>query len=165
MRDGRRGAGAGARSARARRRAALSPPAPPPQDAILGGDVRLDASTRTLQYHKRVPLGATGGHVGVFAGASLAGALRGDLSRASLRPHLAFRYELGGGGAVLNGDRIDVRHRFRVANGLAVEARGAVKLPTARAEVAFGDADTRLSLGDGAPLHLHLEEVNLVFIV
>lgn len=126
--------------------------------------MRLDATSRTLQYHKRLPLGG-GGHVGVFGGVSFAGALRGDFTRAGLAPHLAFRYELGGGGAVFTGDRVDVQHRFRVAKGLAVEARGSAKLPAARAEVALGGPDSRVSLGDGAPLHLHLEEVNLVVVV
>ena len=140
------------------------PPLFPLQDAILGGDVRLDAATRSLQYHKRVPLG--GGAVGVFGGVSLAGALAGDFSAAALKPSLAFRYELGGGGAVCTGQRIDVRHRVALGKGVGLEARGSVRLPSARAQVNLGGGggEGRVSFGGGNDdqLHLHLEEVNAV---
>ena len=147
-------------------------PRPPlsQKDALLGGDVRLDAATRSLQYHKRVPLGG-GAHVGVFGGVALDGLLRGDASAASLKPTLAFRYELGGGGAVWSEGAVAVRQRVRLAKGLGLEARGSVRLPTPRAEVSLGRGDGRgggggrVSLGDGGPLHFHLEELNAVLWV
>lgn len=73
------------------------------KDSILGGSLRVDAATRTLCYHKRLPLssllggggsGPSGAHIGIFAGMSYDGLLplgsRGDASAA---------YSLGGGPA------------------------------------------------------------------
>jgi len=134
------------------------------RDSILGGSLRVNAATRTLSYHKRLPLslgggssGPAGAHVGIFAGISYDGLLplgsRGDatvgdgggggLSRPrpppfsveSLRPSLTFRYELGGGGAVWTGDAFALRHRFRVSKGLGLEVRGSARLPAPKAEL------------------------------
>lgn len=144
------------------------------RDAVLGGDVRLDAGGRSLNYYKRVPLGPSGAHVAVLGGVSLAGALRGDFSQTALKPSLAFRYELGGGGAVWSGERVDLRHRVALGKRLGLEARGSARLPAPRAEVTLGGggrrtasgrlegAGGRVSLGDGGPLCLHVEEVNAI---
>ena len=130
------------------------------RDAVLGGSLRLDAASRTLSYHKRLPLGSSSAHVGIFAGMSYDGLLpvgsRGDASAAlppgggparprppplsleSLRPSLTFRYELGGGGAVWTGDAIALRHSFRVSRGLGLEVRGSARLPAPKAELTVG---------------------------
>ena len=64
---------------------------------------------------------------------------------------------------------VQVRQRFRITRGLGVEARGAVRLPTPRAELSLGRGDSRgggrVSRGDGGPLHFHLEELNAVLWV
>lgn len=67
------------------------------KDSILGGSLRVDAASRTLCYHKRLPLSFGGGgggggssfggaHVGIFAGMSYDGLLplgsRGDANAA-----------------------------------------------------------------------------------
>lgn len=137
------------------------------KDSILGGSLRVDAASRTLSYHKRLPLSfsgsggsSSGAHVGIFAGMSYDGLLpvgsRGDanaslslgggparprpppLSMESLRPSLTFRYELGGGGAVWTGDAFALRHRFRVSKGLGLEVRGSARLPAPKAELRVG---------------------------
>jgi len=130
------------------------------RDSVLGGSLRLDATSRTLSYHKRLPLGSSSAHVGIFAGMSYDGLLpvgsRGDanaalalgggparprpppLSMESLRPSLTFRYELGGGGAVWTGDAIALRHSFRVSKGLGLEVRGSARLPAPKAELTVG---------------------------
>jgi hypothetical protein len=145
------------------------------RDAVLGGDVRLDAGGKSLTYFKRLPLGASGAHVAVLGGVSLGGAMRGDFSQASLKPTLSFRYELGGGGAVWSGERVDLRHRVALTRRLGLEARGSARLPAPRAELTLGGRRTRsgrladggggggrVSLGDGGPLCLHVEEVNAI---
>ena len=137
------------------------------KDSIFGRKPPGRRLTRTLSYHKRLPLslgsssGPAGAHVGIFAGISYDGLLplgsRGDanafggegeggLSRPrpppfsveSLRPSLTFRYELGGGGAVWTGDAFALRHRFRVSKGLGVEVRGSARLPAPKAELRVG---------------------------
>lgn len=135
------------------------------RDSILGGSLEVDATSRTLSYHKRLPLSfggspAGGAHVGIFAGVSYDGLLplgsRGDANAAlslgggparlrppqfsmeSLRPSLTFRYELGGGGAVWTGDAFALRHRFRVSKGLGLEVRGSARLPAPKAELRVG---------------------------
>lgn len=146
-------------------------------DAVWGGSILLDAGSRSVHYHKAVPVGG-GACVGIHAAASYGGLLRGQgFGADSLRPSLSFQYELGGGAAVWTGGRIDGRHRFRVAKGLGVEVLGFAQLPTPRARWTAG-SDLSLpapggsaapgaprpgviTLGEG-PLHLHFEEVNMV---
>jgi hypothetical protein len=153
-------------------------------DAVWGGSVLLDAGSRSVHYHKAVPVGG-GACVGIHAAASYGGLLAGrGFSAESLRPSLSFQYELGGGAAVWTGGRIDGRHRFRVAKGLGLEVLGFAQLPAPRARYTAG-SDLALpgggrggngnggrggtprprpgviTLGEG-PLHLHFEEVNVV---
>ena len=83
----------------------------------------MHAILRTLVHacmhapRKRVPMG--GGHLGITARASYAGALSGDPR--SFSPSFSFAYELGGGTAIWAGERFDLRHKFRVSRGLAIE--------------------------------------------
>ena len=148
-------------------------------DAVWGGSLLLDAASKSVHYHKAVPVGG-GACVGIHAAVSYGGVLRGEgLGVDSLRPSLSFQYELGGGAAVWTGGRIDGRHRFRVAKGLGLEVLGFAQLPAPRARYTAG-SDLSLpdrygrggagrhaarpgviSLGEG-PLHLHFEEVNVV---
>ena len=60
------------------------------------------------------------GHLGVTARASYAGALAAPRS---LSPSFSFAYEFGGGAAIWAGQRFDLRHKFRLSRGLAIEVR------------------------------------------
>ena len=154
---------------------------------MWGGSLLLDAASRSIHWHKAVPVGG-GACVGIHAAACYGGVLRGEgLGVDSLRPSLSFQSELGGGAAVWTGGRIDGRHRFRVGKGLGLEVLGFAQLPTPRARYTAGsdlsvpgglrrggpagsggDAHAPrpgvISLGEG-PLHLHFEEVNVVLEV
>ena len=127
---------------------------------MFGGDIYLNIPEQSLEYRKRVAL-PNGTRV-MFAGSC-------SYKERHVQPNFGVALEFGGEthvpgmngdtSAVYAGNHFDVRQRFNVVRGLAMEICGGVSMPAPAAR--YTHSDGTLALGEGA-FHLHVAEVNAV---
>lgn len=127
---------------------------------MFGGDISINIPEQSLEYRKRVSL--PNGTRMMFAGSC-------SYRENRFQPNFGVALEFGGethssgvhgeSSAVYAGNHFDVRQRFNVVRGLAMEICGGVSLPAPAARYTHNSGT--LALGEGA-FHLHVAEINAV---
>ena len=149
------------------------------RDALLGGTLHLDTESGEVGWRKEIPLrGLARGEDGrgappLLADACIVTAVRAryapllgdDVEGLGYRPSFALGLSSGGSRSLVPCRAgYDWRQQIRLADPVAIEARGNLRIPLPDSEFrwAAGEAETTMRMGEG-DIHLTVGEVNAIF--